>query len=159
MRRALVILVGLALAVTAGFLFLLIGGLAVPETRELAADLTLFSLFVTALGLAQQSAPDQAVGAVAVGLWFLTTAVLVAPPLLAAVIGELAGWRSFVWYGASAGLLAAALGFLGHPLGARLDPSETRVMLLLFLTGVVAGLVYWAVAGRSAGLSAGSGAA
>ncbi len=150
MRRLVLVVVGLAFAVTAGFLFLLIGGLAVPETRELAADLTLFSLFTAAAGVAQSGAPDQAMSAVAVGLWFLTTAVLVAPPFVAAVIGELAGWRSFVWYGASAGVLAAARAFLGHPLGARLDPAETRVMLLLFLTGAVSGLVYWAIAGRSA---------
>lgn len=150
MRRFVLVLVGLAFAVTAGFLFLLIGGLAVPETRELAADLTLFSLFVTAADVARSGAPDQAMGAVAVGLWLLTTAVLVAPPLVAAVIGELAGWRSFVWYGASAGVFAVALAFLGHPLGARFDPAESRVMVLLFLTGAVSGLVYWVIAGRSA---------
>jgi hypothetical protein len=150
MRRFVLVLVGLAFAIAAGFLFLLVGGLAVPETRELAADLTLFSLFLTAVDVAQSGAPDQAMGAVAVGLWLLTTAILVAPPLVAAVIGELAGWRSFVWYGASAGVLAAALAFLGHPLGARINPAETRVMLLLFLTGALSGLVYWAIAGRTA---------
>jgi hypothetical protein len=150
MRRFVLVLVGLAFAIAAGFLFLLVGGLAVPETRELAADLTLFSLFLTAVDVAQSGAPDQAMAAVAVGLWLLTTAILVAPPLVAAVIGELAGWRSFVWYGASAGVLAAALAFLGHPLGARINPAETRVMLLLFLTGALSGLVYWAIAGRTA---------
>jgi hypothetical protein len=151
MRRLMVIVVGLAFAVTAGFLFLFVAGMMVPEARDLAFDLTRLSIFVTAASMAQSGAPDQVMGQFAFGLWLLTTAILVGPPVVAAIVGELGGWRSFAWYGGASGLIAAAIAFLGHSSARLPNAAENKIMLLLFVTGAVSGLVYWAIAGRSAG--------
>jgi hypothetical protein len=153
MRRLLVMILGLAIAIAAGFVFLLAAGMTLPETRDLAFDLTRLSIFVTAAGMAQSGAPDQVAGQFAFALWLLTTAILVAPPALAALMGELAGWRSFAWYGGASGLLAAAIAFLGHPGTRATSAAENKIMLLLFVTGAISGLVYWAIAGRSTGRS------
>ncbi len=83
--------------------------------------------------------------------------LLVLPPAFTALIGEVAGWRSFTWYGRAAGALAAAQPFLARPRGAQaLLPAEGRIATILFLAGAVAGLVYWLVAGCGAGPALGA---
>jgi hypothetical protein len=87
--------------------------------------------------------------------WVLSTTLLILPPAFFALIGEIAGLRSFVWYGLGTGALTAALPWLGRS-GERWSNgpdlgAEARITTLLFLTGAVAGLTYWLVAGRSAG--------
>lgn len=154
MRRVLVVLCGLVLAWSAGTVFLAVGGLAVPATRELAADLTFGSLFAAVAALFAADAPDRVWLAVAVAFWTLTAALLLLPPLVAAVAGELAGARSFVWYAGLSGGLTAAIAWIGHAGGHGPNPAETKLLTLLFLTGAVAGLVYWMVAGRGAGRAA-----
>ena len=149
MRRLFVIVIALVLAIAAGALFLAVGGLVVPAAREFAADLGVGPLLYTVLGIAHGDAPDRVWAVVATTFWILATAILVLPPLLTAVIGQAAGLRSFVWYGGVSGLLAAGIAWMGHPAGVRPDETETKLFLLLFLTGAVAGLVYWALAGRT----------
>jgi hypothetical protein len=151
MRRALIVIIGLVLAVAAGTLFLAIGGLAFPSTREVAADLTIGSIFSTVAALAAADSPDRVWSVVAVAFWTLTAALLVLPPVLAALVGEAAGLRSFAWYGGVSGLLTAAIAWWGHASGLAPDPTELRLLTLLFVTGAVAGLVYWGAAGRTAG--------
>ncbi|MHB2165506.1 hypothetical protein [Alsobacter sp. R-9] len=151
MRRILVVIVGLILAWSAGTLFLSIGGLMVPATRELAADLTLGSILTALASMAASDSPDRVWMAVAVAFWTLTAALLLLPPFIAAVVGEVAGARSFVWYAGLSGLLTAATAWIGHTRGVGPDPTETKLLALLFLTGAVSGLVYWMVAGRGAG--------
>ena len=152
MRRFVIVVIGLAVAIAAGFVFLLVAGTMLSETRDLALDLTRLSIFLTAASMAQSGAPDQAVGQVAYGLWLLISAIIMVPPVAAALIGDIAGWRGFAWYGGAAGLMAAAIGFAGHPTARAASAAENKIILLLFVTGAVSGLVYWAVAGRSAGV-------
>lgn len=151
MRRMFVVVVGLAVAMAAGLVFLAVGGLIVPATRELAADVSLGGILALFSALAGSDAPDRVWSAVALAFWTLAAALIVLPPLVAAIVGEVAGMRSFVWYGGSAGVLTAAIAWLGHTASHGPDPTETKLLLLLFLTGAVAGLVYWAIAGRGAG--------
>ena len=68
-----------------------------------------------------------------------------------------------LWYGAGCGLLTAALPWLtrgavrsrdtGRNSGLNPDllAAEARLTLILFVVGAGAGLVYWLIAGRSAG--------
>jgi hypothetical protein len=149
-RRILVVTAALVLAIAAGVLFFAIAGLTVPATREFAADLSLERILLTITGMANGETPDRVWGVVAATFWVLATVILVVPPIVAAAIGEAAGLRSFAWYGGVSGALAAGLAWLGHPLGVSPDAAETKLFLLLFVTGAVAGLVYWAIAGRSA---------
>jgi hypothetical protein len=84
------------------------------------------------------------------------------PLVVAALVGELARVRSWLWYACCSGLVAAAVPFalrLGldtnravTQAGANVaSQTEGRFLLLFFLTGVIAGTVYWLIAGRSAG--------
>ncbi len=133
MRRVFVVVVGLALAMAAGLVFLAIGGLIVPATRELAADVSLGGIFALLSALAGSDAPDRLWSAVALAFWTLAAALIVVPPLVAAIVGEVAGLRSFVWYGGSAGVLTAAIAWLGHAASHGPDPPTTKLLLLLFL--------------------------
>jgi hypothetical protein len=86
--------------------------------------------------------------------------LLFVPPALVGLSGELLGRRGLLWYGAGCGLLTAALPWLTRGVvragGASRDPgllaAEARLTLILFVVGASAGLVYWLVAGRGAGL-------
>ena len=151
MRRLLLAIVGLILAIPAGAVFLAVGGLAVPETRELAADLTLNGVFAMASALLNAQGPDTVWAVAAGAFWALTTALLVLPPILVAAIGGAAGLSSYVWYAGGGGLLTIAIAWLGRTSGAGLDQSNVKLLSLLFLTGAVSGFVYWAVAGREMG--------
>ena len=153
MRRFFIVIIGLVLSVAAGMLFLAIGGLMFPATREIAADLTITGVLSTLGALAAADSPDRVWGVFVVAFWTLTAALLVLPPVLTGLIGEAAGVCSYVWYAGGAGFLTAALAWWGHASGLGPDPSEMRVLTLLFLTGAVAGFVYWLVAGKDAGRS------
>ena len=90
-----------------------------------------------------------------------TLAICIAPVALAALIGELGRLRRWIWYACCSGLIAAAMPFDLHPwaeaeqnAGAQ-EPDvmmlELRFMLLFFIVGVIAGTIYWLIAGRNAG--------
>lgn len=151
MRRLFLSLVAFLVAITAGTLFLAVAGLAVPETRDLAVDLSLGPLVVSVMGMVHGDSPDRVWSVVALTFWILAVAILVLPLAVTAVVGGFARLGSFAFYGGATGLLATAVAFLGHPAGERPGASETNVMLLVFLTGAVTGLVYWALAGRGSG--------
>jgi hypothetical protein len=151
MRRLFVCILAFVVAIAAGMLFLAIAGLVVPETRELATDMSLGPFLLSVVGMAHGDSPDRVWSIVALTFWILALAVLVVPPAVTAIVGEFGGFRSVSYYGAATGLLAAAIAFLGHPAGERPDTSEGKVMLLIFLTGAVTGIIYWALAGRGAG--------
>ena len=125
--------------------------MVLANPRELAADVSLGGILALFSALAGSDTPDRLWSAVALAFWTLAAALIVLPPLVAAIVGEVAGLRSFVWYGGAAGVLTAAIAWLGHAASHSPDPTETKLLLLLFLTGAVAGLVYWAIAGRGAG--------
>jgi hypothetical protein len=72
------------------------------------------------------------------------------PALAAIVAAEVFGWRSLLFHlvaGGGIGLAAHLLGPFGH------DSITTADAQLFLATGCVGGLVYWLVAGRSAGLA------
>ena len=147
MRRLFVVLVGLALAITAATLFVLLAGLTVPAGREILGWAVLSGL---AAGVSTVDGSDP-LALMSVGAFMaLASAVILLPPVIVAAVGEVGRTGSYVWYGGGAGVLSAAIAWLGRPRGSAGPDDWTAVLLLLFLTGVVAGLVYWAVAGRGA---------
>ncbi|MEZ5922791.1 MAG: hypothetical protein R3D57_00230 [Hyphomicrobiaceae bacterium] len=78
-------------------------------------------------------------------------ALSILPAVVAVVIGELARIRSLVYWVAAGGVAAVAMPIL-HGLAAP-DPSlavpATALMQILATAGFAAGIVYWALAGRS----------
>ena len=154
--RALLLVAGLVLAIPAGALTLMIGIAREPAAQELIGALGVASFEAILEGVPFDDAPEMVAGTLELGLWTLSMSLVVLPPTLVALMGEIAGTRSFVWYGGAGGLLTAALPWLVRgdiPTGA-MSPAlaaEGRLTALLFLTGAVAGLTYWLVAGRTAG--------
>ncbi|CAO4183325.1 hypothetical protein [Methylorubrum aminovorans] len=153
--RLLLSVIALILAIPAGALTLGAGVLLDPTFRDALGQLGLVGLFAGLSDLAQGLPPDMAVMAVillaqALGL------LLILPPTLVALVGETLGLRSPFWYGGAAGLLTALLPWLarsGPPpaAGAAAAGAETRLAAILLVTGIASGLVYWLIAGRSAG--------
>jgi hypothetical protein len=155
--RVLLLALGLVIAIPFGFAALAIGVGLEPAARELVGTLGLATLWSILADLFAGEAPDER--AVALFTAFATGvfAVLVAPPTLVAVIGEVFGWRALLWYAGGSGALTALLPWLGRARSgmARVTEAalraEGRITLILFLAGAASGLVYWAIAGRSAG--------
>lgn len=160
-RRVVLVPLGLALAIPAGLLFLLIGGSIDAASRQLVGNLT-FSGLMALAGDIGQSGSLEAFGVLIFGLMLIASIVLVAPLVLVALVGEIVGWRTYVWYAGGCAALTAAIPWIvrGGPLSggasrteviAAVNAGELRITLLLFLTGAVSGFVYWLIAGRSAG--------
>lgn len=154
--RLVLWLVGLVLAIPAGAIALALGVINEPAARELIARLGL-AAFGAMLRIASEGGNPQPVAeALFLGFWMLSLVLVVAPVTLVSALGEIAGARSFLLYGGVTALLTAAIPWLARGgVGERAAlAAEGRLTAILFVTGAVAGLVYWAAAGRSAGSSA-----
>jgi len=153
--RAFLFLFGLLLAIPAGLVALAIGIAVEPAAQELIATLGIAGFEEFIADLLDDGVRGTAPGGFFLRLWAVSSALLVLPPTLVALIGEIAGTRSFVWYGFGCGALTAALPWLSRAserlAGTDALGAEARITALLFVAGAVAGLTYWLVAGRSAG--------
>lgn len=144
MRRLILVPTGVLLAFAGSSAVLALGLLA--EAMRLPVQASLGAAWIMA---ALQS------GTLGLGLSALVTACFV-PVCLVAVIGEAARLRSILWSAGGTGLLAAAMPSVLRRL-ARLPETgavpvhEGRITVLLFLTGVAAGTIYWLVAGARTG--------
>jgi hypothetical protein len=165
-RRMILVPTGLILAITVGFIFLLIGGLAEPAGRKVLEGIGwIFLLAVRADALKGDPPGSYLVLATKI-IWGATLAIVIAPILLTALIGEAARLRSYIWYIAAPAVLTAAVPWLARAAraagstairdaatrSAQTQADEARLALLLFVSGALAGFIYWAVAGRDAGL-------
>jgi hypothetical protein len=153
--RVFLFCLGLFLAIPAGLLALAVGVVIEPAARELITALGLAGVETFLSDLWQDGVPTFETGELLFKVWVLSTTLLILPPALVALIGEIAGIRSFVWYGFATGGLTAVLPWLGRESERWAESgafgAEARITTLLFLTGAAAGLTYWLVAGRSAG--------
>jgi hypothetical protein len=101
--------------------------------------------------------PEEALSLFAGFLWTAGLMICVVPLVVTALIGEVAAVRSLIWYSGATGVLAAAMPWLMRAAFHLADvrtakPLELRLALLFFLTGTVAGFIYWLICGRRAGL-------
>ena len=101
--RFLLLAIGLGLAIPFGFLALLVGVMLDPAARDLLGTLSLASVEAIVADLAEGGLADAESLSLFVELWAGLTTLVVAPPTFAALVGEVAGWRSFAWYGGAAG--------------------------------------------------------
>jgi hypothetical protein len=149
----------LLLAVPAGAAILVLALLVDPTAQ---AWLTGGALAGLDMALSDLSAglPPEGLLLLVAGLAKALFVLLFVPPTLVGLGGEILGRRGLLWYGAGCGLLTAALPWLTRGAvrsgAVGRDPAllaaEARLTVILFLAGAGAGLVYWLVAGRSAGL-------
>ena len=150
----------LLLAVPVGLAVLVLALLVDPAAQ---AWLTGGALAGLDMALSDLSAglPPEGLALFLAGLAKALFVLLFLPPALIGFSGELLGRRGLLWYGAGCGLLTAALPWLargatGSYTGARetgAQAGEVRLTLILFVVGASAGLTYWLIAGRRAGLT------
>ena len=79
----------------------------------------------------------------------LTGQLTLLPAVLAIAAAEASRLRGWVFYGAAGAVLASAPIILSGPVG--LDPIDTQYLASAAAAGLAGGLVYWLLAGRSAG--------
>ncbi len=153
-RWLLLIPFALLIAIGASSFFLMMASLIDPVMATLTGD-TLFVgfwSFVDAVFTSDDPGPIVTDAFLTVGR--IVFALLVFPALLIAIISEVLGMRSLIWYAGAMGVLTAAVPWILRGAARVGSPLELHVSLVLGLTGAVAGLVYWAIAGRDAGRSA-----
>jgi len=152
-RRAIVVLFGIAIAIAAGLAVLPVAALVDPVTREAGFALAEVAFFaLTRVDLDNLSVPDAA------GLihfaWTTVMAICVMPLVFAVLLGEIAKVRSFLWYTGATGFIAASTPWLIRGAfhthrATSASPEELRFALVFFFTGIVSGAVFWFVAGGS----------
>lgn len=153
-RRLVVTVFAFVIAAACGAIFLAVAALLDPGTREAGFDAALAGLFAIIDESVLDGRPEGAFAAFVFVMQAIVVAVCVAPLAVAALIGELAGVRAWVWYAGASALLAAASPWIARAARGldrvdRVSPLEGRIALLFFLTGTVAGTVYWLIAGRN----------
>jgi hypothetical protein len=146
---------GFVVAAAAGMVFLPIAALFDPAIREVGAAFSLAGFFAVFDAL-NEGAPDETFAALGFFLWAVGVAMCVAPLAVAALLGEMAGVTAYTWYAGVSALLAAAAPWIARAAygldgAGQMSDLEGRFALLFFLTGTLAGSVYWliAVRGRS----------
>jgi hypothetical protein len=156
LARAFLFGFGLCLAAPVGFVVFAVGGVFEPAMRDIVAGLgsVAFEAAFSALSPGGFGPAHELAAAV----WTVAMTLFVMPPALVGVVGEVVGLRAPAWYGLGCGVVTAALPWLARagtpaPASAALA-AEGRITLLLFVTGAAAGLAYWLLAGRTAGISA-----
>lgn len=162
-RWLLLIPFALLIAIGVSGTFFLIATIVDPVMAMLTGN-TLFVGFwslVDAVFSADDPGPIVEDAFLAVGRIMFT--LLIFPPLMIAIVSEVLGMRSLLWYALATGVLTAAVPWILRGSARIASPAELHVSLVLGLTGTVAGLVYWAIAGReprrpdsSASMSSGS---
>jgi hypothetical protein len=157
LRRTIVWLFGIAVAIAAGLAVLPLAALLDPATRHAGSALAGLAIFaITRTGLDPSSAGEAM--RLAQLVWAGAMAICVMPIVLTVLIGEIARVRSFLWYAGATGLLAAAAPWLlraafhSHKAGSA-SPEELSFAFVFFLTGVFSGTVFWLIAMRQGKLA------
>jgi hypothetical protein len=141
----------LLVAIGTASVFFLVASLVDPVMATLTGN-TLFVGFwslIDALNAADDPAPILEEAFFGVSRLFFT--LLVVPPVFVALVGELVGTRSLLWYAGGAALVTAAIPWILRGSARVASPAELHVAAVLALTGAVAGFIYWLLAGQGAG--------
>jgi hypothetical protein len=148
--RLILMPIALLFAIPAGGVALLLAALVDPVVKGLGTQLVEAGLVSLADGLMAFDEPEVLLGSVAkagaLAFW-----LLVVPPAFVGLVGEVAGFRAFLWYAGATGALTAAMPWLARAGIRGATVAELHVTGVLFAAGAVAGAAYWLIAGSSAG--------
>jgi hypothetical protein len=86
-------------------------------------------------------------------LFRILPVLLLLPPALTLLAGEILDIRSILFHAGATGVVTAALPFLLRPAERSATPEEIRLSLALGIAGLASGTMTWLIAGRSAGFS------
>lgn len=154
--RLILTIVGLACASAAALIFLPVALFLDPMIQSAVSQAPSEHWIALLESLFSDDDPQEAVTTLMQLLWTIGMLVCVVPVTVTALIGGVAGSRSFILYAGLTGILAAAMPWLLRASrfasrGGEMSAAEGRLTLVLFLTGGVAGAIYWAIAARSQG--------
>lgn len=144
---------GFLVAVCIGAMFLPLAALFDPMVRDVGIRAATSGLFTFLDRTMRDGDPSSGFAA----LGFVFSAVLIAvcalPVAISGLIGQIARVRGWFWYVGASGFLAAASPWIaratrGLDRAQHASPLELRIALLFFLTGAMAGWVYWLIAAR-----------
>jgi hypothetical protein len=155
-RRAIGVIFAMAVAIGVGLVFLPIAALIDPVTRAAGFALIRFALWALADADNADGFYGGGLAAVTRFVWMAVVTVCVVPVVAVASIGEAARVRALPWYAGATGLAAASAPWLIRaalhlPRAADYNLVELRFAFVFFLAGLIAGSVYWLLAGRDAG--------
>ena len=122
---------------------------------SLAASLFFHLLVAAGLGLSEQDARDVMETTLLLSVPVIATFIAYSvffPAMAFFVLAELLGWRSWLAHALGGGAAAVVAIFLKGGMTSGTLTAGARLELLLVVGGVVGGIAYWAVAGRSSGL-------
>jgi hypothetical protein len=153
--RLVTIIIALVLAMTSAIIFLPIAALVDPVTRTASANLTAAALEAVVSSALNDPAPGLTFAMIGHGIRAVAAIICAVPIIVIGLIGEAAKVASWLWYSVATGLVTAAVPFVlrlhtGASANRLASAVEIRFALAFFLTGIVSGLAYWLVAGRSA---------
>jgi len=156
MRRVLIIIIALAVAIACNVVLLLVAVFSDAVTG--GAIVTLFaSLFDVGLmnGQGEIDIDGAELASLLSLLWHAMTALCVLPLTLSALLGEAARTRSLAWYMLAPGAIAAAIPWMLRfafvrpgVRDAAQTPVENRFLALFFLCAALSGAVYWVITRR-----------
>jgi hypothetical protein len=150
LRWLLLVPFALICALVAGFCTFLLASMLDPVLARLSGE-TLFAgfwAFVDTVFAVED--PAVVVEGTLAGLGELLFTFFVVAPVFVALAGEVVGTRSLLWYAGAGAILSGAMPWLLRHADTG-TPEEFHISLALGLTGAVAGLAYWMIAGRGAG--------
>ena len=148
--RLVVVPLGLALAVSTAAAALLLAALFDPVIWDFAGRVLWTGFWWLWTRVVEAGGDDFDLSDMAT-LYGAAAAFLVAPSVVIGLIGEVLGWRSLAWYAGGTGLISAAMPWLLRQAERSGTGPEGHLTLMLLVAGASAGLVYWMVAGWSAG--------
>lgn len=156
MRRILVIIIALAVAIACNVVLLLVAVISDAVTGGAIVKL-LSSLFDEgmALGQGEIDIDGAALASLLSLIWHATAALCVLPLTLSALLGEAARVRSLAWHMLAPGAIAAAIPWMlrfafvrNGVRDAAQTPVENRFLALFFICAALSGAVYWVIARR-----------
>lgn len=150
LRRAVIVLFGLAIAIGAGLLILPVAALIDPVTRNAGFALAEFVIFALTSAWADGT-PGEGDWVFHLG-WVAIVAICVMPLVFAVLLGEIARVRSLFWYAGATGFIAACTPWVVRAAfhlskASSASPEELRFAVVFFFGGLVSGAVYWFIAG------------
>jgi hypothetical protein len=153
-RFLLLVPFALLIAIATGSFFLMVACVLDPLLAGFTGDALAVAWWTLTDRLLGGEDPAPFVADAVLGAGRLAASLLVVPPVLVALVSEVIGARSLLWHAGATGLLTGAMPFILRGGGRGATPEEIHIAAVLALTGAVAGLVYWLIAGSSAGSGA-----
>ncbi len=149
--RLILIPLGIAFAALAALMFVGVVAVAQPSAAEALTGWALGAFQRLWTAIAEGEEAIRQYGASLIAFSRIPLVVLLLPVGVVAAVAEVFSMRAWLLQALLAGLLTALVPFALAPEIMARSASTPTIMAVLGTTGVVAGTVYWLIAGRTAG--------